>query len=295
MNSASWASRTTRSTRDMSGCCLGVSNVGEDGVVPQPGVLGNDGYAASHRAYGEVADVLAVDEDASLQGLVEALCEVEDGALAAARRADDADEITGVGLEAEVFDAESLSRIAEADVGELDRRCAVTSRPALGLLSLPSFRKGHELVDSICGGLDRLAHGNEVQDPPDGLVQARQVGEEGDEVADRSAAVDDLERAVAEDEAAHDVLDGDPESELEEIVVGDHAGLVTPVAARPSLPPSHRAALAGERLDGLDVVEDFRDVRLGRTRGCPFARGIACVRGSRRRGRADTRAGTPEG
>ena len=174
---------------------------------------------------------------------------------------DDAHELAYPRTKAQVFDAETLSRIAEAHVRELDRRSAGL-RDRLSDAGRSLHRKSHEFVDPISGGLDGLAHGDEVEDSPHRLVQARQVGEERHEVADRRTTVDDLERAIAEDEAAHDVLDGRPEAEPKEIVVRDHSGLVTPVAARPSLPPGHLAALTGERLDGLDVVEYFRDVRL---------------------------------
>jgi hypothetical protein len=69
----------------------GVGDVGADGVVEQERLLGDQGDLVAQGGQGQVAHVVAVDAHPPGADVVEARDQVQDGALAAAGRADQGD------------------------------------------------------------------------------------------------------------------------------------------------------------------------------------------------------------
>ena len=80
------------------GAGAGVADVFHHGAGEEIVHLEHEAHLLVQRIAGDVADVVAIDEDAALLRLIEAGDEGDDAALAAAGRADEGDGLSGAGL-----------------------------------------------------------------------------------------------------------------------------------------------------------------------------------------------------
>ena len=97
-------------------------NVRSDRVVEQGHLLADDRDGAAQRGERDLAQVLAVDEDAAGRDVEEPRHEVDDGRLARSRAADERHRLAARDLEIEVRDRRraAVFRIGEGDVLEAD-------------------------------------------------------------------------------------------------------------------------------------------------------------------------------
>ena len=106
----------------------------EDGSVEEDGVLEDVADLVAKRLDSVVAHVFAVDQDAAGVGVVEARNQADDGRFAAARGADDADELAGLDVEGDVGEDGGLGVVAEGHVAEFDLALEGLGLEAVGRL-----------------------------------------------------------------------------------------------------------------------------------------------------------------
>ena len=121
MNSWAFAARAACLDLGLGRVRLRDPEVFGDGAVEQVGVLGDDGDGLAERRQRDFADVAAADQDAAAVGIEEAQQQPDQGRLAGAARADDAERLAGLQGEGEVSQRLALARgVAEADALEAD-------------------------------------------------------------------------------------------------------------------------------------------------------------------------------
>ena len=87
-----------------------------DRAVEQAGLLEHHRDRVAERIERDVADVLAVDQDAALVGIAQPLQQRQRRGLAGAGRADERDGLAGLGVDVEVEHALAAGAVAERDV-----------------------------------------------------------------------------------------------------------------------------------------------------------------------------------
>ncbi len=110
-----------------------VADIVADGVVEQHGVLRHHADGGAQRRLRDVADILAVDQDAAAGDIVEAEQQPRDRRLAGAGRADDGDGVPGRDVEAQAFEDRPRRLVGKRNVLEADgagAHAAAAARPA---------------------------------------------------------------------------------------------------------------------------------------------------------------------
>ena len=103
--------------------------------MEQRDVLRHHGDRVAQAFLRHPRDVLAVDGDAALLDVVEALQQHEQRGLAAAGLADQSDPLAGLQAQAEAFEHLQPARILERDVVEGDRRAGPDQRLGFGVIA----------------------------------------------------------------------------------------------------------------------------------------------------------------
>ena len=111
-----------------------VGDIGANGVVEQHRILGHQRDGVAERGDGDVSDILAVDQDTALLRIEEAQREIDEGALARARRTDERHGAARRHGEAHAFEHEIVRLIGEGDVVELDLAALQLERLGVGFL-----------------------------------------------------------------------------------------------------------------------------------------------------------------
>ena len=106
-----------------------VADVVAGRAVEHRGLLRDHRDLAAQALLGDLADVLAADDDAPRLDIVEPQQQRDERRLARARGADDADLLARRDLERDVADAALAPAIAEADIVEPDARRPAPARP----------------------------------------------------------------------------------------------------------------------------------------------------------------------
>ena len=101
------------------GVRLAIGDVLPHGTGPQPGVLQHHAVAAAQGSAGHIPNVSAGYFDAAAVHVIEPHEQVDEGGLAAARRAHDGDALTGLHVEAQPLDQRAVGQVAEGDVFQL--------------------------------------------------------------------------------------------------------------------------------------------------------------------------------
>ena len=161
-----------------------VADVVGDGVVEQHGVLRDHADGGAEARLGDVAQVLAVDGDAALDDIVEAIEQARDGGLAGAGRADDGDGLAGRDLEADALEDGAIGVVVELHVLEADHRAGDGERLGVGLvLDFGGLIEELEHLLDVGEALADFAvdEADEVERP----VDLHQEGVEQDEIAQR--------------------------------------------------------------------------------------------------------------
>lgn len=119
--------RCTRGPLDLllGGPRVSEGDVGADRVREEEAFLGDEPDGGAQRLLGQLADVVAADQDGSVRHVVEARQQEREGGLAAAGRTDDGDGLTGLDREREAVEHRTVVLVAEADVVELHARGGV--------------------------------------------------------------------------------------------------------------------------------------------------------------------------
>ena len=166
-----------------------------DGLVEEGGVLADQREMGAERAEVEVARVGAADGDAARLRLDQAGQEVEDGALAGARGADEGGGLARLRGEAEAVEDRKLA-VVEAHV--LERDVAVARRGEAGAGGAVDDHGAavEELVEAFEAGAGVLDRAGDVGEPPQRVEDQRHGGEEAHELAHRLGARGDLLAAV---------------------------------------------------------------------------------------------------
>ena len=95
---------------------IAVTDVVKDGAPKEDRFLGDERNLSVPTLKGHMAQVFAVDRDATFRRIVEAMKQVDHGGLAGARRSDECDQFAWLGLERQVRQHRMASIIAEVDV-----------------------------------------------------------------------------------------------------------------------------------------------------------------------------------
>ena len=190
---------------------LAVGDVLPDRLVEEDRLLLDVADLVAERLQGVGPQVLAVDPDRALGGIVEARDEVDQRRLALAGRADDRAHLAGRDFEVDVLEDELVRLITKSDVVEGD----VAGEARRGLRVRRLREEGitvQDLLDAVhadgrLGG--RVRHLREVLHRLEHLAE---VEEEDDQRARRHLVPEDEARAVPEDEGGadrrHDVHHG---------------------------------------------------------------------------------------
>ena len=122
-----------------------VADVVADGVVEQHRVLRHHADRGAQRVLRDIADILAVDQDAAAGDIVEAEQQPRDRRLAGAGRADDGDGMPGRDFEAQAFEDRPRRFIGERNIVEADGAGAhLQRRRARPVLDLGLLRQKRE-------------------------------------------------------------------------------------------------------------------------------------------------------
>ena len=179
-----------------------VAEVFPDRAPEQKRILKHDTEPFAEVAGGEGADVVPVDRDRALLNVVEPGQQVHQRALAGARTAHDADHLAGGDLERHVVKHRLIAVVAKGDVGEADLPLDVV--PRLGRRRLVDQGRGVEQFEHpLAPRQETRQPGGEVGEGAQRSVEHRQVGQKGDQLAQRHAAADHVAAAdVPDDQAA---------------------------------------------------------------------------------------------
>src|SRR5215212_419361 len=208
----------------------GVAEVGQDGVVEQVRVLGDQADGGPQALQLQVADVDAVDPDVALADVVDPGDQHGRGRLAGPRRADQGDQLAGADREADVVQ----DRLAGGG-------------PDGG--GAPGEAGDGRLLGR------RVAEADVVElDPPGRVLQGDGAGP----VADRALEVEHLEDPLEGHERGHDVHPGVGQGREGAVDLGDQGGQGDHVAG-PELALEDQAGpepVDGGRAHGPDQAED---------------------------------------
>src|SRR5215218_5907985 len=161
-----------------------------------------------------VANVVAVEEHASLTHVVEARDEVDEGGFARAGRAQDGHRLSRIGAEADAAqDLTLVARVAEVDAGELDpARDGGEGHRIRSILHLQRRVEDLEDAQRGCAGAGD-ARGQEAYGK-DWEQQKTQICVEGDQLADREPVPHHLQPAEEHDQERADVRQEEDEREV---------------------------------------------------------------------------------
>ena len=169
------------------GLGAGVGEVVVDRAVKEPCVLKHHGELAAQAVAGQLADVPAVQQDAPAGHVVEAHQQVDERGLAAARFADDGDDLARLGGEGHVVQHGHILGVAEGHVVELHAALAVLEVD--GVLAVGGLggqvEQGQEALGGGEGGLQLADDVRELIDRPG---KAPGIQHEGAHAAQRDAA-----------------------------------------------------------------------------------------------------------
>ena len=112
-----------------------IADVLANGTVEQRNVLRHDRDGLAQALLRHLGDVLPVDGDAALVGIVEALQQREQRGLAAAGLTDQADALAGLEAQAEPLEDLLAAGIAEGDIVERNRGAALYQRLGRGVIA----------------------------------------------------------------------------------------------------------------------------------------------------------------
>ena len=251
MNGCACAARAAASTSS----CVDVGHAEGDVVAharrEEERILGDDADLAAERAPRHVAHVDAVDQHASLAGVVEPRHERGERRLARAGGADQGDGAAGLDLEVDPRQHRPRRVVAEADPREHD---AAGSRR-----QLPGARRVRHLlrlVDHLEEPLARGGRALRLADPHAEHAQRHhehhQEEVEGEEAADREVALDDVVARGEQDAGLGEHRqEGEQRDVQRPLRVGLHAHREDAVARVPE--PPLDLILLGERLDDVDA------------------------------------------
>src|SRR5690606_14224629 len=107
-------------------------DVGGDGVAEEETLLKNHAHVAAQGLYVELAQVVAIESDATGGGIVETRNEAEQRAFAGAGFADDGDAFAGLHVQGNVAQHGAALDVVEAHVVEIDGTPAVRQRHGSG-------------------------------------------------------------------------------------------------------------------------------------------------------------------
>ena len=135
---------------------------------------------------------------------VETKQQIEDRRLASTGWADDAEELARFDREGQIGESKA-SVVVEADAIEGHARYALSERLARVLehFDLPSDQIVDQLDRSVCALGSRIG----CEHAPERLIRSWSEGHKGYEGPDGGCAVEDLESAVAEDDAVDEISD----------------------------------------------------------------------------------------
>lgn len=186
----------------LGGVRVSVRDIGADRVGEEEAVFRYEADGGPQRVLGELADVVAADQDGALRHVVEAGQQQGDGGLPAAGGTDDGDGLTGLDGQREPVEDRPLGVVPEPHVVELDARGGVRRelhRAVLhGGLGVDQFEYA---LDTGAGLLPDGEHHGEHPDRPDELGEIggeRHERTEGDLAAGGEPAAERQHRDLAE-------------------------------------------------------------------------------------------------
>ena len=170
-----------------------IGDVVEDRVVEQHRVLWNDADGRAYARLLDLAEVLAVDQDAAVRDVIEAVEQAGDGRLAGAARPDDGERIPRRNGKGNVLEHRAPSIVSERDVVEDDAATADREAPCAG--NIGDFRALVQKLEHLLHVRQRLADLaiNETE-KIQRQVELDEVRIHHDEVAHRHLASRDVAR-----------------------------------------------------------------------------------------------------
>ena len=185
MKRSAWAARAAARSPRRVASGLAVGDVGADGVGEEEAVLGDQPDGGPQRVEGQLAHVVAADEDGAVGDVVEARQQQRDGGLAAARRSRRRRRSRRGGSR-----SEKPSRTGRALAPRSAKATSSNSTVAgasAGSSLVPSLhgRLGvDQLQDALDAGPGLLADGEHHGEHPDRADELGEIGGEGDERAE---------------------------------------------------------------------------------------------------------------
>ena len=155
-----------------------------DRARKQERILGDQRHLRAQGALLDGPHVDAVDQHISVGDVVEAGDQVGDGGLAGAGLADQRHGLAGLDGEVDVLQHRLVGLVGEGDAAQLD--AAVDPAHRRGVGGVDDARLGvQQLQHLLAAGHRRLHGGVELAELLDRLEEAADVGQEGDDHADR--------------------------------------------------------------------------------------------------------------
>ena len=206
----------------------------------------------------QVADVDAVDRDAALLHVVKPRQQADKRRLAGAAPPDDPHHLARMHVERHVAEHRLVAVVAERHVLKTDRAADVL--PGHRLLRLrDQGRRVEQFQHPLAARKKARQPGGKVRQRPQGRVEHRQVGEEGNQLAERHLAADHVPPADIPDDQAAETEDDlhrggiggvgvfDPLPPMAEVVAGGMEAVAFPRFLRESLHHADAGEHAGER------------------------------------------------
>ncbi len=236
-----------------------IAQVVADRAREEERLLKDDPDLAAQRVKGHVPQIIPVDQDPALGGVVEARDEVTQSALARATRADQGDHLAWLHIQTNPLEDQLIGVIAEGDILHDDVPLHRGQGHGIRLLGNGRLRVEH-LEDALQrnrGALDDVVHLHHAHDRS---VQLREVGGELNQAASGHSRLfpDRQVAAVAEDDRgaqARDELGRGAQRRAELYHVELHRGFLADIANETPL----LRALTGEGLHHLGAGDPLGD------------------------------------
>ena len=235
-----------------------VGEVFPDRAPEKKRFLEDDAQLLAEVVHRQVADVDSVDRDAPLLHVVKPRQQADECRLAGAAPSDDPHHLPRPHVERHVTEHRLVAVVAERHVLETDRPTDVL--PGHRLLRLrDQGRRVEQFQHPLAARKKARQPGGKVRQRPQGRVEHRQVGEEGNQLAERHLAADhvpptdipDDQPAKPEDDLHRGGIGGvgvfDPLPPLAEVVAGGMEAVAFPRFLRESLHHADAGEHAGER------------------------------------------------
>ena len=235
-----------------------VGEIFPDGSPEEKRFLEDDAQFLAEVVHRQVTDVDAVDRDAPLLHVVKPREQADECRLAGAAPPDDPHHLPRPHVERHVAEHRLVAVVAERHVLKTDRAADVL--PGHRLLRLrDQGRRVEQFQHPLAAREKARQPGREVRERPQGRVEHRQVGEEGDQLAQRHLAADhvaaadipDDQPAEPEDDLHRGGVGGvgvfDPLPPVPEVVAGGMEAVAFPRFLRESLHHADAGEHAGER------------------------------------------------